>query len=83
MVIGALRHRSAVRAEGEVMVGPRLAASVRAQGFLVLLAKFMVEVRKMLWLLENEIKGQKWMEIVLKPALIPLICSWRKGLGKG
>ena len=43
----------------------------------------MVEVRKMLWLLENEIKGQKWMEIVLKPALIPLICSWRKGLGKG
>ena len=40
------------------MVGPRLATSVRAQGFLVLLAKFMVEVRKMLCLLEKEVKGK-------------------------
>jgi hypothetical protein len=64
VVIGALRHRSAVRAEGEVVVRPSPAAvaSVRAQGFLVLLAKFMDQMNEMLWF-EDKHKGPKWMEL--------------------
>jgi hypothetical protein len=57
-------------------------AALGAQGFLVFLAKFMVEVRNMLWQLEHKLKGKRWMEIVLKPALIPRIYSWRKGSGR-
>lgn len=46
MVVGALRHWPAARA-GEVGVPSRHAA-VRAQGFLVLLEKFRVEMKRML-----------------------------------
>ena len=65
------------------MVRPRLAASVRAQGFLVLLAKFMVEVEENALAASERNKGQNGSKFVCEASLDTSDLLLEKGVRQG